>query len=323
MNRGNRLFLQLLITFIVVLICFALWSIPAKAQALNFLGKVAITESLAPVNSRINNPLSFIDNLKSSLPSENNKRKISREEEKVTSGNETWFNVFIKWLFPDRVEIEEASDASRRTAAARRGKCSSLNKPLVALVPSKKKSKASSLEGLESAFGLTVAEFPNFWFYVPSLPSGVNSAEFMLQEFLPQEKKYKDVLERPFTFQVKEGISSFSLQSAGVPLKLGKVYHWYISIICDSQRPSRNPSIDAWVKLVKPSSELSQIETYRDTKERLEFYIQDGIWYETLTLLAKLRCQYQDAELFEAWSSLLQSIGIKEEIARESILSCP
>lgn len=125
------------------------------------------------------------------------------------------------------------------------------------------------------------------------------------------------------TFQVKQGIYHFSLQSTGVALELGKVYHWYLSIICDLHRPSRNLSIDAWVKRVKPSSELSQLERNGDYKRLLERYYGDGIWYETLTLLATLRCQYQDAELFEAWSSLLQSIGIEEEIAREPILSCP
>ena len=310
MTKVNWLVLKQLITLTLLLIYLKSWFLPAKAHALNVVSQVSINESLAEVNSIPSNVLVFphipiISDIM--IPLANR----GMGQCKVTA-------FLLKWLFPQRARHDSTPAESTRSEAGRRGQCSNLNPPLIALVPSKESERES-----ESALGFTAEEFPTFWFYVPSLPSGVNSAEFMLQEFLLQEKKYKDVLESPFTFQVKEGISNFNLQSVGVPLEPDKVYHWYFSIICDSQRPSRNPSIDAWVRLVKPSSELSQIKADGDYKRRLQLYMQEGIWYDTLTLLARLRCQDQDAEFFEAWSSLLQSIGIEEEIAREPILSCP
>jgi hypothetical protein len=175
-------------------------------------------------------------------------------------------------------------------------------------------SEIASSKGFESALGLTFDEYPTFWFYVPNLPVGISDAELMLQD-----EDNMDVFDQPITIPIEPGLFSFTTRSTGVPLALDKAYHWYFSIICDSRRPSRNLSVDAWIRRVPLSRDFQrQLDTAAEDRKRVELYVNHGIWYEALTLIAKLRCKYpEDVLLINDWTTLLQSIGINEKTARE------
>lgn len=196
-----------------------------------------------------------------------------------------------------------------------RGPCYKLNSkdPLRALVPPTKESKDTSPSG-EFALGQTLAQSPHIWLYIPELPKGVNYAEVMLQD-----ENDRDVLKQPARIPVASGLFSFNISDTGVSLEVDRVYHWFFSIICDELRPSRNPSVDAWVTRIPPNDDfLRQLETTVRDRERIELYLKQGIWYEPLELIAKLKSQYpQDTLLINQWSNLLQSVGIDEQTAKK------
>ena len=189
----------------------------------------------------------------------------------------------------------------------RRGSCSNLSPPLIAFMPpppADEESRVVLAEGLESALALTVSDYPTFWFYVPKELKDIEFAEFMMQN-----ERDEDVLENPIKVYLKtSGIVSFKLPSREDPLEVNKPYHWYFSVLCDSERPSRNPSIDGWIERV-------QLETSREElaavtpRGRFELYASKDIWHETLEFLAEQRCRYRQNPLYvEYWDAILQAV---------------
>lgn len=237
---------------------------------------------------------------------------------------------FLRWLFPEK--IKEEGRPARTESAGRRGKCSSVS-AFTGIVPSVDKPLEQADTSippteLKSSVGLTTQEFPKLWFYLPTLPEGVDSAELMIQSIQNQGEANEDeidIVRKPIFISLPEepGILGISLKGLEMSLEFGKLYHWYLSIICDSEQPSRNPSVDAWIKRVQLSPSLeSQLSHFKEEpRKQLELYVEDGIWHDAFTLIAKLRCQYpEDGQLLQGWMNLLKDIGKDEESLQAPII---
>lgn len=223
-----------------------------------------------------------------------------------------------------RIQMQGANRGApgQREAAGTRGRCPAVDSALTALVPATKetvdegKGRTSALIPPESVLGLTVAEYPTFWFYVPYSPDAVHSAEFVL---LDDKDNY--VYKTTLTLSETPGVVSFRLPSTAQPLKIGKSYRWYFLIPCDPQNPSRSVFVNGWVQRVALSPALmSQLKT-ATPRECVALYAAAGIWYEAQTTLAFLRrTEPDDAAIAADWFDLLQSIGL-EELAQKPIVA--
>jgi len=236
---------------------------------------------------------------------------------------------FLRWLF-GRGTKDDTTRPAETQSAARRGKCSDVSRSFIGLIPpvvSLAEAESTSINGsmpstqIKSFVGLTAEAFPTLWFHIPELPDDVENLELMIQD-----DQNVDVIPEPVDILLSSdsGIYSIDWSVTRVPLELGKSHHWYLSIVCDADRPSRNPSIDGWVQRVSLTSAIEeQLESTTDEREQISLYIKDGIWHEALTRLAKLRCAFPDDEgLKEDWTTLLTSIGIPNDIAIAPILQC-
>jgi Domain of Unknown Function (DUF928) len=231
---------------------------------------------------------------------------------------------FLEWLFGRRPKRDDRP--ARTESAGRRGKCSEVSQSFIGFVPPVEASLESGNDLLlspqvKSFEGLTTEEFPTLWFHVPALPEDVKTVELMIQD-----EQNTDVISEPVTVPITEssGVYSINWSASGVPLALNQSYHWYLSIICNSDRPSRNPSIDAWIQRVELTSAIAQqFESVTEEADRIKLYIEDGVWHDALNRLAQLRCQFPENEAFaEDWTTLLKSIGIQDNIAIAPILRC-
>lgn len=164
--------------------------------------------------------------------------------------------------------------------------------------------------------GLTVTEYPSFFWYVPQ--NAAAAAEFVLLDQANTEI-YKTVL--PISQQA--GVLSLSLPADGsVPaLEVGKSYRWYFSLICDPLDRSADSFTSGWIQRTEPSSTLSQKLTTAAAEEKPVIYADAGIWYEAVASLIELRrAQPQNPKVLTQWQTLLQSVGL-EEIANQPLLS--
>lgn len=201
----------------------------------------------------------------------------------------------------------------RVKGAAGRGRCPTINIPLTSIVPTNN----------QYTGGFTVEGHPTFWFYVPYYFSEkLSSAKFILLD-AGKNTVFRKTIRLPKT----PGIIKIRLP---YKLETKKTYSWYFSIICDQQKPSRNPSVKGWIQRVEPTEKLIQqlngIAQQQNgvTKQQHKYlaYIENNIWYETLTNLAESRRNDPLEQTFhDDWDALLKELDLPE-LAQEPIVNC-
>lgn len=194
-----------------------------------------------------------------------------------------------------------------RKGGGRRPSCPVVNKSLIALVP--------NYSDTDLVMGLTTAEHPTLWFYVPH--QSPYTAKFVLRS----ADGKSIVFQTDVTLPEKSGIVSFQMPSNAPSLEIGKRYRWYFKIYCGEPQEILT-FVDGWVQRVTPKPGLQAELEQATPRDRIALYATNGIWYEAVTNLAKLRrTSPQDIALATDWANLLQSIGLAE-IAPEPIVDC-
>ena len=205
---------------------------------------------------------------------------------------------------------DQEAPSGRARGGASRGSCNHQQdkKRLTALVPVTSK----------SVWGLTVTEYPTFWFYIPDALTPESPIEFVLQD---EEDNY--VYKTTFTVSgMPPGIFSVPLSSMKAPLEIGKKYYWTFSIDCAPQEPSNSIFVKGTVQRVAMNPTLMNQLKAATQRERIALYAANGIWHETLTTLAELRrTEPGDAMLAATWENLLQYVNL-QDIAKEPIVQC-
>lgn len=228
---------------------------------------------------------------------------------------------------PVRFVLPKLPDAGiptgRQRGAAARGTCPAADLPLTAFVPAVEQTSGEGQGkplATTNVWGLTVAEYPTFWFYVPYAQASAHFGEFVLQD-----EGDNDVYRTPVTLPGTPGTVGIRLPSTSAPLEIGKRYHWYFKIYCNPQRISNpvNPIfVEGWVQRVTPNPTLISQLTVATPKQQIALYAANGIWYEALTSLAELRLVEPNDPTLEAdWADLLRSISL-DNVASQPIVQC-
>lgn len=205
----------------------------------------------------------------------------------------------VKFQPPNRGAPGQRSDAGSR------GPCSDYNgeKLMTALVP-------------EISSGETLAPYPTFWFYIP-VKTGI--AEFVLKE----EATNTILYEHKFYIRQGHGIVSFQPPETTPPLEVNKTYKWEFFFSCNlNSQP--NFRLFGEVARIATSPELQQELEEAEPQKKVEIYARNGLWYEAVTLLAKLRlADPQNDQLAADWASLLQDKDVDlGHMTQEPILPC-
>jgi hypothetical protein len=219
---------------------------------------------------------------------------------------------------PDR------SAAGSRSGAASRG-CNAGNQTVTALVPTYQQTLNQGKQAvvpITQVWGLTNAEHPYFFFFVPYNASSISNIEFVLQEQTNNKSKtlYRTVLIPPES----PGIISVYLPPSQASLQVGKMYHWFLKVRvqCDQKQPLKLDYADGWVQRVNQNSTLTQQLKQAELQQKVTLYAANGVWYDALMSLADLRLSNPKNEtLLTKWTALLHSVGL-EEIAHQPLINC-
>jgi hypothetical protein len=184
---------------------------------------------------------------------------------------------------------------------ATRGSCTEKGKNLVPLMPKEK-------------LGLTIAERPTLFLYVP--PTEVRTAQLTVLGNQDTDVVYEASLPLP----KKSGVIQLTLPDQAPALKVGKQYHWFLSIDCKADGTGGEMSVEGWVERIQPTSALTQALKKADAKQQVKLYANNGIWHEAVATLAKLRLEHpKDAQVQTNWKELLRSVGLSA-IATEPLV---
>ena len=162
--------------------------------------------------------------------------------------------------------------------------------------------------------GLTTSAHPTFWVYIP--PTTAQSV-FLKLEDEHNNYHYHTVLPISET----AGIRGFTLPETAPALEMDKTLKVSLAIMCGSMLDPSDPVVEGWIKRVAPDTSLSPQHEQRTALELAAFYVNQGIWFDALTILANLRQSQPHQETFDfAWEELLESVGL-EALKDTTVLS--
>lgn len=196
-----------------------------------------------------------------------------------------------------------------RQGGATRGprECIQGNSTVTALVPA-------------SGVGATAAAYPTVFWYMPK--SAASDVQLVLENGQEQEiysTQYSLAKSSDGTVQGTPGVMSLPLPAYAnlPPLEIGQDYYWKLAVICDPTDRSTDITIGGGIVRVKPSSTLAQNIQKATPQERVAIYANDGLWYETIDTLVKLRRERpNDTDLTQAWNKLLNSVELDTTFKR-------
>ncbi|MCC5660812.1 DUF928 domain-containing protein [Nostoc sp. XA010] len=207
---------------------------------------------------------------------------------------------------------KDIGEPGKRGEAGSRGCGQDINKPLTssqkrltALVPVYSNS--------ELVFGTTIAERPNFLFYVP-YTSDFAVGEFVLEDQAEEQTIYKTSLsETP-------GVVSFRLPSKAAPLEIGKRYRWYFNIYCNKDKDKQIiADIEGYIKREQLNPTLKTQLEKATPSQQVNLYAANGIWYEALSAATELRrTNSQDT----SWTALLKAVGLNDFATEPKVECC-
>ncbi|MEA5567737.1 DUF928 domain-containing protein [Anabaena sp. UHCC 0399] len=219
---------------------------------------------------------------------------------------------------PDR------SAAGSRSGAASRG-CDAGSQTVTALVPTYQQTinqDQQAVVPITQVWGLTNAEHPDFFFFVPYNASSIANIEFVLQE--QTQNKSKTVYRTYLTPPESPGIMSVHLPPGEASLQVGTMYHWFfkVRVQCSQKLPLKLDYAEGWVQRVNQNSTLTEQLKQAELQQKVTLYATNGVWYDAIASLAELRLTNPENEsLLTKWTTLLHSVGL-EEIANQPLINC-
>ena len=210
---------------------------------------------------------------------------------------------------------DNGAPGGRRKGAGSHSLCEVANQgkeitPLIALMP--KISIETETKSKTYVWGKTAFDHPTFWFYV-AYPANT------YVEFILQDEAENEIYQTTFILDKIPGIVSLTLPKDKITLETGKSYHWYFNIMCNRE-DTTDDFVEGWVERVELNPVINnQLESVQPL-ERVSIYAENGLWYDTLTNLDRLRQTESENQAIAAiWTDLLQQVGL-EEISQEPVV---
>ncbi|WP_019505009.1 DUF928 domain-containing protein [Pleurocapsa sp. PCC 7319] len=199
-----------------------------------------------------------------------------------------------------------------RTSGGTRGAC---KRQLIALLPGRDMLENNRCQGESFSFmTATLVANPTIWIHVPP------SLTSQLSELVILDPQQRLLALKSVNLPATEGIVGLAVD---FPLKVNQGYRWQLSAVVDPQSPAQNPTVEGLIIRIPSNINLTkQVAAAKSQLEIARLYGQKGIWQDSLTSLAKLRCaRPQDRMVNNDWSNLLDVGGLKA-IASDPIVNC-
>lgn len=153
--------------------------------------------------------------------------------------------------------------------------------------------------------GLTVNEQPSFYWFISSPTS--SPLEFTLMD----HRATKPVLETRLPSPVQPGVHRIRLADHGVRLSPGVPYRWFVAVVPDPDRRSRDILAAGAIERIEVPQGLSVKLAQAGKAKAPHIYAEAGLWYDALGALSELiETAPHDAVLRRQRASLLKQVGL-------------
>jgi len=170
---------------------------------------------------------------------------------------------------------------------------------------------------------LTVEQTPTFLVHITETEA--EEAVFTLMT----EDRSEVVYEKTISLENKTpGIVSISLPESDAAdpenelLQVDQIYNWFVTIPCDQNDWSQNPTAEGWVKRIAKEESLKQELAKTPDMDQPQVFVDHGIWTEAVSSLAELRERYpNNPQVQTDWKDLLESVGLENLVAERPVNS--
>ena len=153
--------------------------------------------------------------------------------------------------------------------------------------------------------GLTVSEQPSLYWYI-SAPTSLPVELTVMDPGLTQP-----LLEVRLTAPIEAGIHRLRLSDHGVRLAHGVAYRWYVAVVPDAGRRSRDILAGGAIERINPSSEVAVRLGQARREDLPAIYAEAGLWYDALATMSDLiESAPDDTELRRQRAALLSQVGV-------------
>ena len=155
--------------------------------------------------------------------------------------------------------------------------------------------------------GLTVHEQPSLYWFVSS------GTSLPVELTLTDPRAAQPVLETSIPGPVEPGMHRIRLADYGVRLAVGVVYRWYVAVVPDESRRSRDILAGGTIERVEPGEELPAKLAQAGEGDVPFLYAEAGLWYDALAAISDLiEAAPHDPALRRQRASLLAQVGLGE-----------
>jgi hypothetical protein len=176
------------------------------------------------------------------------------------------------------------------------------NQNLMALIP-------------QNNVGMNASASPKLFFYVPELKK-LSTLEFVLRNEQDQ------LMYETFLSTEGNGIMSIEVPAEVKSnlLKADQNYHWYLSLICNSQQRSRDIVVEGWMRQGRLNLATQKQLNKASSLEKAEVYRQQGFWFDALLALTENpNSVAEETMMRQKWSEMLVSVGLESLVSEPFI----
>lgn len=150
--------------------------------------------------------------------------------------------------------------------------------------------------------GLTTAAHPTFLAYLPQTSA---KQAFLTLEDEDDNYLYHTIFELP----AGAGIVGIPIPDTAPALEPDKYYKVSLAMICGQVLDPNDPVVEGWIKRVELETESQP--SPENSLELGAWYASNGIWFDTLQILADLYKVESDSAI-AAWEELLKSVDLDD-----------
>lgn len=155
--------------------------------------------------------------------------------------------------------------------------------------------------------GLTIREQPNIYWFIPK------STSYPIELTIIESNAIEPLIERRIEALKKIGMQCIQLKEYGIRLQKGIVYKWFVAIVPDSDKRSKDILAGGMIECIDEPGGLRQKlnETKKDGAPYV--YAEAGLWYDALDAISKLiDASPNNTSIREQRASLLVQVGLEE-----------
>jgi hypothetical protein len=155
--------------------------------------------------------------------------------------------------------------------------------------------------------GLTTQKQPSLYWFL-SAPAA-HPVEFTLIE----NRAAKPLLEKKLEPCNNAGLQCIRLFDHGVSLQPDLLYQWFVTLIPDPGRRSKDILSGGFIKRIEPSGGLQGSLDQSEQTRVVHIYAEAGFWYDAfMTVCNMIEVSPVDARLQQMRSSLLEQVGLHQ-----------